>query len=754
LQKQFDTLKKHQSEYSEKLSHKPEIEQLEQKLKQSLSANKIGHIQESLQVLIQQQQQFEHDISNLKSGITNKQACVTTATHELTKAQQAVTASSSMSAEIFRLQQLQPNVANLRNTTDQYQLLLEKYTSGTQQLQKEQSKLAGHKQALEETERTLKEWEAIRSQLPTLIAENEKQNTHIQRYTQRLALGKQIDSNHKIIAQHESRLSQLKTQGLQQKEHLNATEYRWHTQQAAVLAATLSSNQPCPVCGSLEHPTRAQHDSGDIISTDTINAQREQLEALRTDYAQQQHALAEQQAQQQQAIKEKTTLDAQIGTTEYSLEQEQHRYNIQLEDIQRMKHQISDIPRLLQQVELLQQKIAKTEVHYNTSQEQCQRLNTELARATEKKELLEQAIPKELRDNDTLQQRIHQHQKALEDTKNYETLCQKSLEQAQLNLNTQATTLQQQENSYQSLKQSAEQEASRWHNALTQNGFTNEENFTQAKCSEEQQQSLKNHIDGFTQKIRQLETLIHNQETLLEGQPIPNIERLSEDFEASEQRYQTQQIEWQQHQSKLENLLHADKKLKSISKQLQSADKEFELLGTLAQTANGKNPQKISLQRFVLGVLLDDVLIEASQRLIKMSKGRYRLLRNNDRAKGNRASGLELLIEDNYTGITRSAATLSGGESFLAALALALGLSDVVQAYAGGIQLDALFIDEGFGSLDQEALDLAIDTLMELQSSGKMIGIISHVTELKAQMALQVEIISSPNGSTLRLKLP
>jgi len=146
---------------------------------------------------------------------------------------------------------------------------------------------------------------------------------------------------------------------------------------------------------------------------------------------------------------------------------------------------------------------------------------------------------------------------------------------------------------------------------------------------------------------------------------------------------------------------------------------------------------------------LDDVLIEASHRLSLMSKGRYRLLRKEDRAKGNRASGLDLEVEDAYTGRIRAVATLSGGESFMAALALALGLSDVVQAYAGGIRLDTLFIDEGFGSLDPESLDLAIRTLTDLQQSGRMIGIISHVTELKEQIPLRIDILSSERGSRI-----
>ena len=129
-----------------------------------------------------------------------------------------------------------------------------------------------------------------------------------------------------------------------------------------------------------------------------------------------------------------------------------------------------------------------------------------------------------------------------------------------------------------------------------------------------------------------------------------------------------------------------------------------------------------------------------------MSKGRYRLLRTGS-ADGRRRTGLDLAVLDEHTGRERSVATLSGGESFMAALALALGLSDVVQAYAGGIRLDTLFIDEGFGSLDSESLDLAIRTLQDLQATGRTIGIISHVSELKEQMALRLDVLPSRQGS-------
>ncbi|MEP4546652.1 MAG: SMC family ATPase, partial [Saccharospirillum sp.] len=193
------------------------------------------------------------------------------------------------------------------------------------------------------------------------------------------------------------------------------------------------------------------------------------------------------------------------------------------------------------------------------------------------------------------------------------------------------------------------------------------------------------------------------------------------------------------------------KRMAETLQKIKQLEADYGVTGTLAEVASGKNGQRISLQRFVLSVLLDDVLIEASHRLTTMSKGRYQLLRRQDRTKGNVASGLDLDVEDAYTGKSRPVSTLSGGESFMAALALALGLSDVVQAYAGGIRLDALFIDEGFGSLDPDSLDLAIETLMELRANGRSVGIISHVSELKEQIPQRIDVRPSQAGSRIEI---
>ena len=184
------------------------------------------------------------------------------------------------------------------------------------------------------------------------------------------------------------------------------------------------------------------------------------------------------------------------------------------------------------------------------------------------------------------------------------------------------------------------------------------------------------------------------------------------------------------------------------------ADARYALVGRLAEVASGTNASNVTFHSFVLGCLLDEVLEAASVRLQKMSRGRFELTRATGVEDRRKQSGLHIDVLDHHTGTRRPGNTLSGGEGFLASLSLALGLADVVQARAGGIRLETLFVDEGFGSLDPESLDFALRCLVELQHSGRMVGIISHVTELTERIDVRLEVKSTGHGSRIQLHLP
>lgn len=180
-------------------------------------------------------------------------------------------------------------------------------------------------------------------------------------------------------------------------------------------------------------------------------------------------------------------------------------------------------------------------------------------------------------------------------------------------------------------------------------------------------------------------------------------------------------------------------------------ERQYAVAGRLAEVARGSNRFNMNFQRFVLATLLDEVLEAASVRLLRMSRSRFELRRVQELKDGRSAGGLDLEVFDHYTGTSRPAATLSGGEGFLAALALALGLADVVQSRAGGIQMETLFIDEGFGTLDPESLDFALRTLIDLQQTGRLVGVISHVAELRERMDVRLEVVAGAAGSRVRL---
>jgi len=175
---------------------------------------------------------------------------------------------------------------------------------------------------------------------------------------------------------------------------------------------------------------------------------------------------------------------------------------------------------------------------------------------------------------------------------------------------------------------------------------------------------------------------------------------------------------------------------------------QLSVVGQVAEWVRGRNPREMSLHRFVLAARLEEVAEAASERLLVMSRGRFRLRHDTAVARKNSAAGLSLVVEDTWTGtLDRPVGALSGGESFLASLSLALGLSDVVLRHSGGRRLDALFVDEGFGTLDEGTLDVAIQALETLRHSGRLVGIISHVAELRRRIPAGIEVSPAGDGA-------
>ena len=203
--------------------------------------------------------------------------------------------------------------------------------------------------------------------------------------------------------------------------------------------------------------------------------------------------------------------------------------------------------------------------------------------------------------------------------------------------------------------------------------------------------------------------------------------------------------------TRLENNKKLYKKIHSEYIELLESSKEIREIVEFSDVVSGKTENRKSLETYVQGYYLDLILVAGTKRLLQMTNDRYRFIRRDEKSKGGGLQGLEIEIHDIYLNSTRIISSLSGGELFLASLALALGLAEVIQNESGGISLETIFIDEGFGSLDAETLDIALTTLIDLQSYRRNIGIISHVSELKERIRPKVEVYSKDNYAKIKM---
>ncbi|HEV2784459.1 MAG TPA: SbcC/MukB-like Walker B domain-containing protein, partial [Actinophytocola sp.] len=194
-------------------------------------------------------------------------------------------------------------------------------------------------------------------------------------------------------------------------------------------------------------------------------------------------------------------------------------------------------------------------------------------------------------------------------------------------------------------------------------------------------------------------------------------------------------------------------RLRAAWRELAPLEAEFAELSALTDVVNGRgqNVRRMSLRSYVLAAKLEEVAAAATARLRRMSHGRYSFVHSDQAGPRGTRGGLGLDVLDDYSGLVRSAKTLSGGETFLASLALALGLADVVTAQTGGALLDTLFVDEGFGGLDPDTLDEVMDTLDELRAGGRVVGLVSHVEELRQRIPIRLRVRKSRTGSVLEL---
>ncbi len=262
---------------------------------------------------------------------------------------------------------------------------------------------------------------------------------------------------------------------------------------------------------------------------------------------------------------------------------------------------------------------------------------------------------------------------------------------------------------------------------------------------------LEKTISDYQADVKGTEKMITEEQLAVGQEEKPDMQDLGNTERRLQQEIKTSIQQISNTQNWLEKLKSIEKEAKEISGRHEKTMEESRVAQGLYDLTRGARTH-VTLERYVLGVLLDDVTKAANLRLLEMSHHRYSLHRMKEIGIANKG-GLSLEVSDSYTGRVRPANTLSGGETFLASLSLALGLADVVQSRQGGVRLDTMFIDEGFGTLDPEALNSAMNTLIDLQNTGRLVGIISHVPELEERIDARLRVSPAEKGSQAEFEI-
>lgn len=280
---------------------------------------------------------------------------------------------------------------------------------------------------------------------------------------------------------------------------------------------------------------------------------------------------------------------------------------------------------------------------------------------------------------------------------------------------------------------------------------TNYEDYSSKKIDKYELSELKIKIESFDNTKKDLESTIKLLEQGVRDKKVVDVSEKEKQLTKITEQYKTLDDMYTKLNAALEKLKSSTTNIEKYLEDNKNIQNEYDVIKVLSDTANGSltGRQRITFENYVQSYFMQTVLVEANKRLIKMTDSRYELKRKEAETKLNVKTGLDFSIFDSYTGKERDVASLSGGEKFKASLALALGLSDAISNNRGGIRIDSLFVDEGFGSLDTESLNQALNILNDLSGNDKLVGIISHVSELISRIDNKIIVKKSNNGSNI-----
>jgi exonuclease SbcC len=533
--------------------------------------------------------------------------------------------------------------------------------------------------------------------------------------------------------------------------------------QAGVLSATLATGKPCPVCGSTEHPAPAIPPAEDV-SASKLKKLNDDAEKVKGKLDHKAAACASAQTETatlaERLLHDSTELfdGASLQTIGVLLTDSTEQVSAAVsESVAKKKSDEKALSELILQTEntarrkeeltpqgaALQAEIATQKIRFlKDLREFLPNAGFDTAGAD-----LEKLLAETKSSSEKLTEKKNKDQSSLATIKNNFDNAAQALAESELKLVSARILADERESRVKEREILAAAARNSYQGVLAENGFADAESYAAALITEEELAALTKAAAGYAENGKLIRREIARLESETADKAEVDLEKLNSHADELKQNTGKLRAERDETKARLDNTARILKELKRSAASLVKIEKEYAALKGLSDTANGR----LDFETYTQTAYFERVLRAANLRLKVMSQNRYVLLRRQEGGDGRKRTGLEIEVADSYTGRSRSANSLSGGESFMASLSLALGLSDVVQQTAGGIHLDAMFIDEGFGSLDAEVLELSVRTLSDMAGGSRIVGIISHVLELRERIDKQVRVDKTPGGSKIRL---
>lgn len=750
--------------FEELLEKKDYISEKEEVLKKISKGKEIAYIEDELNKKFDNSELRNKEFEVCKKTIEALEGKLIKAKDKLAEEDAKKDKKIKILEQINSLKEKMPKIAEFDKKINSIKLLKEKIESNKKVGDISKKSLEDLKKKKKENDELIKEISELEKRKIVLEKEISDKDKLIKRV-------RQLYKNILDLNKQEERYEKLKKDFLvkedlykKYKVDFESKQECYMKDQAGVLAINLHEGEPCPVCGSLSHPNPAKR-MLDVPTEKELKESKNIFEKYQNDYNNILLEMREIKTTIETLINDVINKELKdIGTnktydkeTENEVLDEGKKLNVTLkslkEELKVVEDKIINKKDISRALENIDKEIEQKENLVLEISEEYTSLFGKLKGEEEILKTLENEVPEDIRSINILNLKI----KELDDmVEKYE----KSLKVATEKVNNLSNELSSErakkievERILKELEDDIKESKDRVKDKIDKCGFKSYDEYKEIKELILEEEKINEEIINYNELIKSLQDRKKELEEKTKDIKYQDITELKENIDKEKGEERVIDNEYRDIYSVISNNSHILNEIKDIEIKVKDKEEKYKVVGELAYLSNGKRSPYITFERFVLASYFQEIIDSANLRLSKMTGERFILRRKEDKGKGNSQQGLELEVYDNYTGKNRHVKTLSGGESFKASLALALGLSDVVQSNSGGIMLDTIFIDEGFGSLDPESLENAINSLLDLQKGGRLVGIISHVPELKDRIEAKLEITTSLKGSSADFNL-